>query len=78
MIITAMYMYGLIQDAWTFNIYYIMLSFVMDIVLCTTLSSNAKFNNIPKTTSSDEKHLIRKQTELVELQRRKLDKELYG
>jgi len=78
MIITAMYLYGLIQNTWTFNPLFIIVFFVMDVILCTALSSNIKVNNIPKPISSDETFLIRKQTELIELQRRKLDKELYG
>ena len=82
MIITAMYLYGIIQHAWSFSIWHVLMTFFMDIILVRLLSPDIKIIN---KTSEEEKNCFkdqadcfRKKWEVEELHRKILDKKLYG
>ena len=82
MIITAMYLYGIIQHAMLFNIWHMLVTFIMDIILVRLLSPDVKIIN---KTSVEERNCFkekadyfRKKWEVEELNRKILDKKLYG
>lgn len=82
MIITAMYLYGIIQHAWLFSIWCVLMTFFMDIILVRLLSPDVEIIN---KTSDEERHCFqekanyfRKKLEVEELNRKVLDKKLYG
>ena len=82
MIITAMYLYGIIQHTWLFNIWHVLTTFFMDIILVRLLSPDVKIVN---KISDEERHCFqekadyfRKKLEVEELNRIVLDKKLYG
>ncbi len=82
MIITATYLYGIIQHAWSFSIWHVLMTFVMDIILVRLLSPDIKIIN---KASDEERHCFqekadyfRKKWEVEELKRKMLNKKLYG
>lgn len=82
MIITAVYIYGIIQHTWSFSITNVLATFIMDIILVRLLSPNIKIIN--KTSDEERAYFkekseyIRKKWEVEELKRKMLDKKLYG
>lgn len=74
MIITAMYIYGISQHAWEFSLWYGLLAFIADFILVTVFSPSIEVVSKP---SGDEVDYWRKRTEVEELKRIKLDRELY-
>lgn len=75
MIITAMYIYGVSQQAWEFSGLYGLLTFIMDVVLVNAFSPSVR---VVYESGKDEVDYWRKRTEVEELKRIKLDRELYG
>jgi uncharacterized membrane-anchored protein YitT (DUF2179 family) len=81
MIITAMLLYGIIQGHWELTYSFagwIVVTFIADIIIAKAASSDVKIINSNEKTSSEEKYYLRKRTEVEELNRIKLDRELYG
>lgn len=82
MIITAMYLYGIIQYTWPFSIWHVLITFFMDIILVHLLSPDVKIIN--KTSDEESQYFkekadyFRKKWEVEELNRKILDKKLYG
>jgi hypothetical protein len=96
MIITAMYLYGIIQHAWSFNIWHVLTTFIMDIILVRLLSPDIEIIN--KISDEERQYFkekviylkekviylkekvnyFRKKWEVEELNRKILDKQLYG
>lgn len=76
MIITAMYIYGIIHGSWKFG-FDMAFYFLLDVVLVRLLSLGIRVNVMIKT-SDEEKNFWRKKTEVEELKRVSLDRELYG
>ncbi len=75
MFITAMYIYGISQGSWQLSYIYIIISFFLDLVLARMLSPVIGIKN---EISDEEKYYYKKKAEVVELERVKLDNELYG
>lgn len=86
MIITAMYIYGIIQHTWSFSIWHVLATFIMDIILVRmlSLSPNVDIKIINKTSEEEKEYFkekvdyFRKKCEVEELNRKILDKKLYG
>lgn len=84
MIITAMYIYGIIQHAWSFNIWHVLVTFIMDIILVRMLSLSPDIKIINQTSDEEKQYFkekvdyFRKKCEVEELNRKILDKKLYG
>lgn len=84
MIITAMYMYGIIQHAWSLSILDMLIAFIMDIVLVRVLSLSPDIKIINETSDEEKQYFkekvgyFRKKCEVEELNRKILDKKLYG
>lgn len=77
MIITAMFLYGISQHAWGFGWWYGLLTFIMDIIIAYLISPNARVINNTKI-SDEEISYWKKRTEVEELNRIKLDREVWG
>lgn len=79
MIITAMYMYGLIQDSWEFNWLNITICFLADVVFIRVFSLGMRVKVVNQNIISDEeKHYWNKRSQVEELRRVELDRQLYG
>ena len=82
MIITAMYLYGIIQHTWSFSIWHVLMTFFMDIILVRLLSPDVKIINKAseeeKNCFKEQADYFRKKWEVEELNRKILDKKLYG
>lgn len=84
MIITATYLLGIIQHAWSFNILYMLMAFFMDIVLVRLLSLSPDIKIINETSDEEKQYFkekvdyIKKKWEIEELKRKMLNKKLYG
>ena len=82
MIITAIYLYGIIQHAWSFSVWHVLATFIMDIILVRLLSPNIKIINKTseeeRTYFKEKSDYCRKKWEVEELKRKMLDKKLYG
>jgi hypothetical protein len=77
MIITAVYIYGIALRAWEFSLPNMVVCFGADTFLVRMLSSNIRVN-VKNEISNEEKFCWNKRTEVEELRRVKLDRELYG
>ena len=77
MIIAAMYIYGMSQGSWQFSILYMTICFMADVLLVRLLSPDVRVNAV-NTISDEEKYYWRKRTEVEELRRVELDRQLYG
>lgn len=75
MFITAMYIYGISQGSWQLSYIYIIISFFLDLVLARMLSPVIGIKN---EISDEEKYYYKKKAQVAELERTKLDNELYG
>jgi hypothetical protein len=71
MIISAMYIYGMSQGSWRFNLLHMTICFIADMLL-------VRLNSIVNKTSDEERFYWRKRTEVEELRRVELDRQLYG
>lgn len=84
MIITAMYIYGIIQHAWSLSILDMAVAFIMDAVLVRLLSLSPDIKIINQTSDEEKQYFkekvdyFRKKCEVEELNRKILDKKLYG
>lgn len=84
MIITATYLLGIIQHAWSFSILYMLMAFFMDIVLVRLLSLSPDIKIINETSDEEKQYFkekvdyIKKKWEIEELKRKMLNKKLYG
>ena len=79
MIITAVYLYGMSQGSWQFNMLDATICFAADLVLVRVLSADIHVNvKSDGNTSEEEKRCWNKRTEVEELRRVELDRELYG
>ena len=84
MIITAMYLFGIIQHTWAFSIWNMLVTFIMDIVLIRILSLGIGIKIINETSIEERQYFkdkadyFRKKWEVEELNRKILDKKLYG
>jgi len=78
MLITAMYVYGMIKGAWEFNFLYGAICFIIDLIFLEILTNHIKQISVAYGTSDEEKACWRKRYEVEELKRVKLDRELYG
>lgn len=84
MIITAMYIYGIIQHAWSFSIWHVLATFIMDIVLVRVLSLSPDIKIINEISDEEKQYFkekvdyFRKKWEVEELKRKMLNKKLYG
>lgn len=77
MFITAMYIYGISQGSWQLSYIYVIISFFLDLVLARMFSPVVSIK--PKNElSMEERYYYKKLTEVAELERTKLDRELYG
>ena len=75
MLITAMYMYGMIQHAWVFSWIYAAICFFIDVIFLRILSPDIR---LVHKISDEEKEYLNKRCQVEELKRVKLDRELYG
>lgn len=75
MIITAMYLYGVSQHSWEFYPSYFITTFLLDLILVVSLKTEIHITN---KTSDKEEYYWKKRAEVEELNRVKLDRELYG
>ena len=75
MIITAVYLYGISQHAWGFSWWYGFLAFIMDIIFVILIAPSIRIWN---RISDEEKDYWKKRWEVEELNRIKLNRELYG
>jgi hypothetical protein len=79
-----MYIYGIIQHAWSLSILDMLVAFLMDIVLVRLLSLFPDIKIINETSDEEKQYFkekadyFRKKWEVEELNRKILDKKLYG
>lgn len=77
MIITAVYVYGMSQGSWQFSLLYATICFAADLVLVRMISSDVRVN-VKNESSEEEKGYWIKKTQVEELKRIELDRQLYG
>lgn len=79
-----MYLFGIIQHAWTFSIWNVLVTFIMDIALVRILSLGIGIKIINESSIEERQYFkdksdyFRKKWEVEELNRKILDKQLYG
>lgn len=84
MIITATYLFGIIQHAWSFSILDMAVAFIMDAILVRLLSLSSGIKIINQISDEEKQYFkekidyFRKKCEVEELNRKILDKKLYG
>lgn len=77
MFITAMYIFGMSQGSWEFNMLNATICFLADLVLVRMLSPAVNVG-VKNDISGEEKYYWKKMAEVEELKRVKLDRQIYG
>jgi uncharacterized membrane protein YciS (DUF1049 family) len=77
MFITAIYLYGMSQGSWEFSYLYATICFAADLVLVRMLSPDVHIN-VKNEVSDEEKYCWNKRSQVEELRRVELDRQLYG
>ena len=77
MIITALYIYGITQSPYEYSWFYLIPCFIGDIIISAVISPKVGVQN-SNEISKEEEYYWKKRTQVEELKRIKLDRELYG